>query len=185
MSVMMATSTAADIVRLSFVGSIPTVSPPEAFAPLFTASITPRFLPPLRMIQPSLAMAEPKANALRMSMARAFSPAPITPITARRATRFRIRADCQWTSIVRSLIINSTDPNGEVAQAKWGADDLCNANWPLNPIPPVAKPWCNCRVALVRSLKGRQCDGAISFRPSVLLLRHGRLLSRHSSLQSG
>src|SRR5207249_2398308 len=41
MSVMMATSTAPDIVRLSFVGRIPTVSPPEAFAPLFTASITP------------------------------------------------------------------------------------------------------------------------------------------------
>jgi transcriptional regulator with XRE-family HTH domain len=37
---------------------------------------------------PSSAIAEPRVNAFRMSMARAFSPAPITPTILRRAARF-------------------------------------------------------------------------------------------------
>jgi hypothetical protein len=68
-------------------------------------------------------------------------------------------------NIIRPPAMSAFDPKRTSA-----AVGLCNANWPLNPIPPAAKPWCNCSVALVPSLRGRQCDDAISFKE----LRHPR-----------
>lgn len=82
--VTIATSTASEMNDLSAPGTTPIVRPPACLTPRLTASITPMSRPPLSSTQPCYAIATPSAKAASTSSWRAFSPAPITPITARR-----------------------------------------------------------------------------------------------------